>query len=230
MPELRAAAAEAAAAAAAVEQGAVDQPVGQQAQQAEPAAAAAAVEPEAAAGEPSAAAQQAQQQQGAAGQAAAAFERTGSSPLHPAGAKRQRTSPRRSPPKPGPADSGGCWAPMQTNGPCGVCRCRASGTCLSHVLRMLAACLLSRASCPLYPHATKHHASLCIEPFTPAGRPSGSVRFNLPPVQEGAAAAAGGSAEAAADDWWDPLDPEKVGRVCGLLCVNVVCGCLHSLQ
>lgn len=135
MPELRAAAAEAAAAAAAVEQGAVDQPVAQQAQQAqqaEPAAAAAAVEPEAAAGEPSAAAQQAQQQHGAAEQAAGAFERTGSSPLHPAGAKRQRTSPRRSPPKPFAADSGGCWVPVHTYGACVMCRCGVDGMCLSN--------------------------------------------------------------------------------------------------
>lgn len=106
MHELRAAGAAGAAGAAAVEQGAVDQPVAQQAQQVEPAAAAAAVEPEAAAGEHAAAPQQAQQQ-GAAEQAATAVERTGSSPLQGPGAKRQRTSPRRSP-KPLPEDSGGC--------------------------------------------------------------------------------------------------------------------------
>ena len=170
MHELRAAGAAGAAGAAAVEQGAVDQPVAQQAQQAqqaEPAAAAAAVEPEAAAGEPAAAAPQHAQQQGDAEQAATAVERTGSSPLQGPGAKRQRTSPRRSP-KPLPEDSGGCsslssgslagqrWVAALT------CRLCKSTSCLP---LFCSTCLLDTVL-PLH---------RCL-----AGRPGGSVRFNLP--------------------------------------------------
>ena len=214
MPELRAAgglaaAMQAAAAAAAVEQGVVDQPAPQQQQQqaAEPAAAAAAVEPEAAAAEAVG-----QQQQGAAGPAGVAVERTGSSPLQEGAAKRQRTSPRRSP-KLSPSASGAALLlAALSNANVAVQPARLCTPAPLHPSPMLR----SQAA----PSSFRAHV-------LPAGRPGGSVRFDLAagagagPAAPGAAG--GGSPGASTGEggdlheckptscwpvaWWRPAQP-----------------------